>query len=165
MNDFLKDYEKLIILGIGNELKYDDGVGPFIVSKLSKEISKENILLINAQTVPENFTGKIRKENPSHIIIIDACLMGLNPGDYQIVNSDEFTNIGISTHSMSLSYFVKFLNQDNVIFLGIEPQSLELIDQDSLGVVRADLMEFNGQLNERIEKSALEIIEIFKEIL
>lgn len=165
MNDFLKDYEKLIILGIGNELKYDDGAGPFIVSRLSKEISKENIILINAQTVPENFTGKIRKENPSHIIIIDACLMGLNPGDYQIVNSDEFSNIGISTHSMSLSYFVKFLNQDNVIFLGIEPQSLELIDQDSLGVVRADLMEFNGQLNERIEKSALEIIEIFKEIL
>lgn len=165
MNDFLKDYEKLIILGIGNELKYDDGVGPFIVSGLNKEISKENIILINAQTVPENFTGKIRKENPSHIIIIDACLMGLNPGDYQIVNSDEFTNIGISTHSMSLSYFVKFLNHDNVIFLGIEPQSLELIDQDSLGVVRADLMEFNGQLNERIEKSALEIIEIFEEIL
>lgn len=152
-------------MGIGNELKYDDGVGPFIISKLNNEDLNENILLINAQTVPENFTGKIRKENPSHIIIIDACLMGLNPGDYQIVNSDEFTNIGISTHSMSLSYFVKFLNQDNVIFLGIEPQSLELIDQDSLGVVHGDLMEFNGQLNENIEKSALEIIEIFKEIL
>lgn len=163
--DFLRGYEKLIILGIGNELKYDDGVGPFIISKLNNEDLNENVLLINAQTVPENFTGQIRKENPSHIIIIDACLMGLNPGDYKIVNSDEFTNIGISTHSMSLSYFVKFINPDKVIFLGIEPQSLELIDQDSLGVVRADLMEFNGQLNENIEKSALEIIEIFKEIL
>ena len=152
-------------MGIGNELKYDDGVGPFIISKLNNIDLDEDILLINAQTVPENFTGKIRKENPSHIIIIDACLMGLNPGDYKIVNSEEFTNIGISTHSMSLSYFVKFLNQDNVLFLGIEPQSLELIDQDSLGVVRADLMEFNGQLTENIEKSALEIIEIFREIL
>ena len=152
-------------MGIGNELKYDDGVGPFVISKLNNIDLNENILLINAQTVPENFTGKIRKENPSHIIIIDACLMGLNPGDYKIVNSEEFTNIGISTHSMSLSYFVKFLNHDNVIFLGIEPQSLELIDQDSLGVVRADLMDFNGKLNENIEKSALEIIEIFKEIL
>lgn len=152
-------------MGIGNELKYDDGVGPFIISKLNDIDLDEDILLINAQTVPENFTGKIRKENPSHIIIIDACLMGLNPGDYGIVNSEEFTNIGISTHSMSLSYFVKFLNQDNVLFLGIEPQSLELIDQDSLGVVRADLMEFNGQLTENIEKSALEIIELFREIL
>ena len=152
-------------MGIGNELKYDDGVGPFIISKLNNIDLNENILLINAQTVPENFTGKIRMENPSHIIIIDACLMGLTPGDYKIVNSEEFTNIGISTHSMSLSYFVKFLNQDKVLFLGIEPQSLELIDQDSLGVVGADLMEFNGKLTENIERSALEIIEMFREIL
>ena len=94
-------------MGIGNELKYDDGVGPYIISKLNNLNLKDNVLLINAQTVPENFTGKIRKENPSNIILIDACLMGLNPGDYKIVNEEDFANIGISTHSMSLSYFVK----------------------------------------------------------
>ena len=152
-------------MGIGNELKYDDGVGPYIISKLNEIDLNDNILLINAQTVPENFTGKIRMENPSHIILVDACLMGLNPGEYKIVNSDEFTNIGISTHSMSLSYFVKFLNQDNILFLGIEPETLELIDQDSLGVIGADLMDFNGKLTEDIEKSADEIIELFREIL
>ncbi|WP_292796174.1 hydrogenase maturation peptidase HycI [Methanobrevibacter sp.] len=163
--DFLADYEKLIILGVGNELKYDDGVGPFIISQLNKRNLNDNVLLINAQTVPENFTGKIRMEKPSHIIIIDACLMGLNPGDFQIVNEDDFINIGLSTHSMSLSYFVKFLNHDNVLFIGIEPESLELIDQDSLGVLDADLMDFNGSLNESIEKSATEIINLFEEIL
>ena len=152
-------------MGIGNELKYDDGVGPYIISRLNKENLNDNILLINAQTVPENFTGKIRYENPSHIIIIDACLMGLNPGEFRIVNEEEFTNIGISTHSMSLSYFVKFLNQDNILFLGIEPESLELINQDSLGVLGADLMDFNGELTERIEKSADDIVELLKEIL
>ena len=31
LNEFLKGYEKLLILGVGNELKCDDGVGPFIV--------------------------------------------------------------------------------------------------------------------------------------
>ena len=167
LSNFLSDCEKLIVLGVGNELKSDDGVGPFIINKLKEENIEDNkrLLFINAKTVPENFTGKIRKENPSHIIIIDACLMGLNPGEYKIVDREEFSSIGISTHSMSLSYFVKFLNQDNIIFLGIEPQSLELIDQDSLGVVGADLMEFNGQLNENVEKGALKIIEILKEIL
>ena len=152
-------------MGIGNELKYDDGVGPFIISKLNELNLNDNILLINAQTVPENFTGKIRKENPSHIILIDACLMGLNPGDYKIVDKEDFVNIGISTHSMSLSYFVKFLNQDNILFIGIEPLSLDLIDQDSLGVLGADLMDFNGELTENVEKGANEIIELFREIL
>ena len=152
-------------MGIGNELKYDDGVGPYIINKLSKLNLNENILLINAQTVPENFTGKIRKENPSHIILIDACLMGLNQGDYKIVDKDDFADIGISTHSMSLSYFVKFLNNDTILFIGIEPKSLELIDQDSLGVLGADLMDFNGELTDNIQKSANEIIELLGEIL
>jgi len=152
-------------LGIGNELKYDDGVGPFIISKLNKLNLNENVLLINAQTVPENFTGKIRKENPSHIILIDACLMGLNPGDYKIVNNEDFSNIGISTHSMSLSYFVKFLNNDNILFIGIEPLLLELIDQDSLGVLGADVMDFNGKLTENVEYSANEIVGLLEELL
>ncbi|WP_367237793.1 hydrogenase maturation peptidase HycI [uncultured Methanobrevibacter sp.] len=163
--DFLDSFEKLIIVGIGNELKYDDGVGPYIISELNKLNLNENILLINAKTVPENFTGKIRKENPSHIILVDACLMGLNPGDYKIVNKDDFADIGISTHSMSLSYFVKFLNHDNILFIGIEPESLDLIDQDSLGVLGADLMDFNGELTENIQKSADEIIELLGELL
>lgn len=165
LRNFLKDYEKLIIMGIGNELKYDDGVGPYIVSKLNQLDLSDNVMLINAKTVPENFTGKIRMENPSHIILIDACLMGMNFGDYKIVDKDDFSNIGISTHSMSLSYFVKFLNQDNILFIGIEPQLMELIDQDSLGVLGADLMDFNGELTENVQKSADEIIELLGEIL
>ena len=152
-------------MGIGNELKYDDGVGPYIISKLNLLDLNDDVLLINAQTVPENFTGKIRKENPSHIILIDACLMGLDYGDYKIVDKEDFVNIGISTHSMSLSYFVKFLNQDNILFIGIEPQLLELIDQDSLGLLDADLMDFNGELTDNVEKSANESIELFGEIL
>ena len=140
-------------------------MGPFIISKLNELNLNDNVLLINAQTVPENFTGKIRKENPSHIILIDACLMGLNPGDYKIVNNEDFSNIGISTHSMSLSYFVKFLNNDNILFIGIEPLLLELIDQDSLGVLGADVMDFNGKLTENVEYSANEIVGLLEELL
>ena len=37
LENFLNDCEKLIVLGVGNELKSDDGVGPFIISKLKQE--------------------------------------------------------------------------------------------------------------------------------
>ena len=37
LNNFLTDCEKLIILGVGNELKSDDGVGPYIIKKLKEE--------------------------------------------------------------------------------------------------------------------------------
>ena len=117
LENFLNDCKKLIVLGVGNELKSDDGVGPFIISKLKQEnMENDSLLFIDAQTVPENFTGKIRKENPTHLIIVDACLMDSN------------ADIGISTHSMSLSFFVKFLEKDSdlkIIFVGIEPKTME----------------------------------------
>ena len=147
LNEFLKGYEKLLILGVGNELKRDDGVGPFIVDNLDE---KYNVICINAKTVPENFTGKIRKEQPSHVIIVDACLMGGEAGDIKIVDKDDFVNIGISTHSMSLSYFVKYLERDNdfkIIFVGIEPET----------------MEFGEELSEKIEKTAFYFINLLKE--
>lgn len=89
--------------------------------------------------------------------------MGLNPGDIKIVDSDDFINIGISTHSMSLSYFIKFLDINNALFIGIEPQSLDLINQDSLGFDLSD--EFNGKLTDDVYKSACNFIDLLKEIL
>ena len=153
LKDFLGDFEKLIILGVGNELKSDDGVGPFIIKNLmAEDIESDRLLLINAETVPENFTGKIRKENPSHIIIVDACLMGCRPGEIKIVDKDDFTNIGISTHSMSLSYFVKYLEMDSdfkIIFVGIEPET----------------MDWGENPTENVEKTAFDFIKIVKGIL
>ena len=153
LNEFLSDFKKLIILGVGNELKSDDGVGPFIIKKLIDEnVENDRIILINAETVPENFTGKIRKENPSHVIIVDACLMASKPGEIRIVDKDDFANIGISTHSMSLSYFVRYLEKDNdlkVIFIGIEPET----------------MDWGEKPTEIVENKAYEFIELLKGII
>lgn len=153
LRDFLKGFDKLIVLGVGNELKCDDGVGPFIIRNLQTEdVEKDRLLFIDAKTVPENFTGKLRKEKPSHIIIVDACLMGGNPGDMKIVDEDDFADIGISTHSMSLSYFVRYLEKDNdfrIIFVGIEPES----------------MDYSEKLTGNVEKTAYEFIDILKGIV
>lgn len=153
LRSFLTDCDKLIVLGVGNELKSDDGVGPFIIKKLKDEnIENKNLLFIDAKTVPENFTGKIRKENPTHLIIVDACLMDSNPGDMQIVDKNDFAGIGISTHSMSLSFFVRYLEKDTeikVIFVGIEPET----------------MDWGEKPTQDVEKSAKEFIETLKGII
>ncbi|MDO5810572.1 MAG: hydrogenase maturation peptidase HycI [Methanobrevibacter sp.] len=153
LSDFLKDCEKLIVLGVGNELKSDDGIGPFIIKKLQFEnIENKKLILIDGQTVPENFTGKIRKEKPTHLIIIDACLMNSNPGDMQIVDRYDFASIGISTHSMSLSFFVKYLEKDadfKITFVGIEPES----------------MDWGEKPTPKVEKAADEFIKTLKELI
>jgi hydrogenase 3 maturation protease len=142
LRNFLEGFEKLIVLGVGNELKCDDGVGPYIIKKLKEGIveDKDRLLFIDAQTVPENFTGKIRKETPTHLIIVDACLMGGEAGDMKVVDENDFASIGISTHSMSLSFFVKYLQQDcdfRIIFVGIEPESMDYADNPTVKVEEA----------------------------
>ena len=153
LSNFLTDCEKLIILGVGNELKSDDGVGPFIIKKLKEGTPEsERLLFIDGKTVPENFTGKIRKENPTHLIIVDACLMDSQPGNMQIVDKYEFANIGISTHSMSLSFFVKYLEKDTdfkIIFVGIEPET----------------MDWGAKPTPKVEKTAYEFIDTLKGII
>ena len=130
IDDFIKDYTKLIILGVGNELRGDDSLGPFIINELEKDINDcENIILINGGSAPENFTGLIKKENPSHIMIIDAALMDSKPGTIKFINKEHIANINASTHSMSLSFLVKYLEKDidfKFLFVGIEPLTMDL---------------------------------------
>ncbi len=149
--EFLKAYKKLVIMGIGNDICGDDGIGPYIVENI-KHLESSNVSILNATTVPENFTGKIRKIDPTHIIIVDAVIMNEGPGKIKIVKKEEVAGVSISTHSMSLSYLVNYLELEkpyNILFIGIEPESMEL-----------------GQgLSPLVKSSSDEIINIFTEIL
>lgn len=129
LKEFLKDCKKLVILGIGNDIRGDDGLGQYIVNKLDKKINNDNIEIINAKTVPENFTGKIRSIDPSHVLIVDAVIMDEKPGTIRLVKKEEVSSVSISTHSMSLSYLVKYLELKksyNILFIGIQPENMNL---------------------------------------
>ncbi|MCL2687168.1 MAG: hydrogenase maturation peptidase HycI [Methanobrevibacter sp.] len=152
LKDFLKNYDKLIILGIGNELRGDDALGPYIINLIENELeisfsvddidnftTKNNIILIDGGSAPENFTGLIKKEKPSHLLIIDAALMDSNPGTIKCINENEIANINASTHSMSLSYLIRYLKNDfdfELLFIGIEPFSMNLGEELSPVIVK-----------------------------
>ena len=104
-----------------NEVNVD--VNGSLVERLNKTF------LINGGSVPENFTGLIKKIDPSHIILIDASLMKRQAGEINIVNKDNIVDISISTHSMSLAYLIKYLQLEkefNILFIGIEPEIMDL---------------------------------------
>ena len=191
---FLENSQSLLILGIGNDIRGDDGLGPYIINQLSilkehvlnnsnledinQEIHKNNLnnkdndfeffdnvndintgntpldeglvsyknelnfhvnetlvdklnntFFINGGSVPENFTGLIKKINPSHIILIDATLMNMEAGEINIVDKENIVDISISTHSMSLAYLIKYLQLEkeyDILFIGIEPEKMDL---------------------------------------
>ena len=65
MNNFLKNHGKIVVLGIGNEIKGDDALGPNIAWKLNDLFKKnDRVIVFDGGTVPENYTGLIRNEEP-----------------------------------------------------------------------------------------------------
>lgn len=150
---FLKEIlkKKLAMLGVGSELRGDDGVGPYLSEKLSG-FNSESFLSINGDLVPENFTRDLRKFQPDNIIIIDAAFMGKSAGDIEIVKINELTGISFSSHSMPLSVLGKYLSQEigaNVYILGIQPIYID----------------FGSELSLEVRKSADKIFEMIKEEL
>ena len=62
------------MLGVGSELRGDDGVGPYLSERLSRFNSEFSEY--NGDLVPENFTRDLRKFQPDNVIIIDAAFTG-----------------------------------------------------------------------------------------
>ena len=135
MKQFLKDHHKIVILGIGNELRGDDAIGSVLAQEMSKLfLEKESITIIDGKTVPENFTGTIKRETPSHIILLDAVEMNKTPGQIKLVKKDEIENYNISTHAMPLSFLIKYLESTSsakIILLGIQPKEMDLTNEIS----------------------------------
>ncbi|MGB7969886.1 MAG: hydrogenase maturation peptidase HycI [Methanobacterium sp.] len=127
---FIENYSKTIFLCIGNDMRGDDGIGPLIAKNLEKLFkNKSELLVINAETVPENYTGLIRKEMPSHIIFIDAVEMNMNPGSIKLVKYDQIAEYNISTHAMPLSFMIKYLESftdAKMLLIGIQPKNMEM---------------------------------------
>lgn len=130
MKEFLKNSQNLVILGIGNDMRGDDGLGSLLARKLMNML-KDNqyVKVYDGGTVPENFTGAIKRDNPSHIIVIDAVEMNEKPGNIRLIAKNEIANYSISTHALPLSFLIRYLESASgaqIVLLGIQPKNLDL---------------------------------------
>jgi hydrogenase 3 maturation protease len=111
-----------ILIGIGNVLHGDDGLGPF----LAREFSDPAWQCFDAGTTPENFTSVIRRENPERVVLVDAARIGNKPGEFRRISKEKVRDVGVGTHQLSLTLLMDYLEQfvPQVIFIGIEPDTL-----------------------------------------
>ena len=156
MKEFLKNSRKLVVLGIGNDMRGDDALGSLLARKLSNLLkNNQDVTVYDAGTVPENFTGAIKKDNPSHIILIDAVDMKETPGHIRLISKDEISNYSISTHALPLSFLIKYLESTSTaqtLLLGIQPENMDLNDEISIEVEKSTI--YLLKLFDRLIKSS-----------
>ena len=149
---WLSNAEKVVVAGIGNPIRMDDFVGTRIVQDLQGRVS-EKIYLIECETVPENFIQKIIEFNPTHVLLIDAAILGLEPGNSRLVKPEKLAAFpAFSTHALPLRIFCEYLaktTRAKIALLLVEPK-------------KAD---FGEGLTPEMETSAQKIVDVLLRVL
>ncbi len=155
LEKWLQDCSKLVILGIGNPLRGDDAVGIRILRLLRGRVPR-NVKLIEGGMVPENFIGKIKLFNPSHILLIDAADFGGQPGEVRLISPERIVGITLSTHALPLHVIAELINATisaKIMLFGIQPKNLNLGE------------EVSPEIKVAIRESAETILEVLSKIV
>lgn len=117
---------KLIVLGIGNRLMMDDGIGIYLVEDLMKDESIQNIEYIIGESDIDYCIQQI--ENATFVIIIDCTMTGGQPGDVTIHSLDNLVVsrlLDLSIHTLHLfQVLYQLRNQIKGYLIGIEPYKI-----------------------------------------
>lgn len=120
--------KKTVILGLGNILLKDEGIGVHVIKELEKKSLPDNVELIDGGTSSLDILLSI--ENTEKLIIIDALKFGKDPGTiYKIDPKDLEEKIDmdkLSLHQMNLLETLliaktKGTLPEEIVILGVEP--------------------------------------------
>ncbi len=123
---------KTIILGIGNTLISDDGVGVHIINKLEKEYNlPDDVSIIDGGTKGLDLLPFI--EGNDRMLIVDAANFDKAPGTIDTVIGDDipqFLSMKLSMHQIGLPdtlFAAKLMDiaPAEMCLIGIQPKSME----------------------------------------
>ena len=152
LKEWLAKPGKVVVAGIGNPIRSDDFVGVKIVQELQGKVPK-NVCLIECETVPESFMQEIVDLNPSHVLLIDAAILGLKPGEMRLVFPEQVADFpAITTHVLPLRIFCEYITQATKAKIG-------------LLLIQPGRTEFGEGLTAKVAVSAKHIVEMLLRIL
>ena len=103
-----KEHSKTLVLGIGNTLLSDEGIGVHVLEKLrsSTSVNVQKAEIMDGGTLSFTLAGPI--ENCEQFIVIDAAELKSEPGTVQVFENQDMDNYIIngnkrSVHEVSLA--------------------------------------------------------------
>jgi len=118
----------VVIIGVGNRHRGDDGVGPALLDALA---GLDRVHRLDAGSTPENFIMPVVRLEPGRILVVDACDFGGRPGEFRLFDRAQVEQLSyglLSTHTLPLSLVVEMLARETgaaVCLLGVQPAAIE----------------------------------------
>ena len=100
---------RVVVVGVGDERRGDDGAGPMIAGLLSGA-GVESV--IDSGPSPEVDTWRIRELVPDVVLFADAVDLGGSPGDAALLEPSELRRSGFDTHRAPLRLTMQYLESE-----------------------------------------------------
>ncbi|MDI6821611.1 MAG: hydrogenase maturation protease [Actinomycetota bacterium] len=126
-----KKPKRIGIIGVGNSLMGDDGVGIAVLALLKNETLPENVFIIDIGMSSLNLLHALTELDAA--IIVDAVDFGGSPGEKRCFSPENIKSIkrssGQSTHEYDLLNMIELSNKlgecpETVIIFAIQPANL-----------------------------------------
>ncbi|MEQ6376045.1 HyaD/HybD family hydrogenase maturation endopeptidase [Bacillaceae bacterium S4-13-56] len=154
----LEKVKPITILGIGNTLYSDEGVGVHLLPLLEKELnSSERIHFVYGDTDSLRLLEDI--ESTDYLIILDAINGGKKPGTIYFMEGDEipkYIGVKMSIHQIGFQEVLSVAKirerlPQNMVMIGIQPASLEL-GVDVSDTIKKKMPQLVHVVSEQVEK-------------
>lgn len=129
----MTDYAAIRVLGVGNVLTSDDGIGPTVIKHLeAKYRFPEGVDIIEVGTPGLDFTPYLA--HASMVIVLDAVRGTSDPGDIRMWRDEELLSAPpvarTSPHEPGLREALMATeltesSPDNIVLIGVVPETLE----------------------------------------
>ena len=120
-----------VIIGIGNILLQDDGVGVHVIKQLENEKLPSTIELVDGGTSTLDTLGFFL--DFKKVIVVDCLRAGLKPGTIYKIKPEDIKNYqkeNLSIHDVQILDVARMANMMNkypeVVIFGIEPEKIAL---------------------------------------
>ena len=122
--------DRILVLGVGNILLHDEGVGVKAVVKLQSEYDfSDNVELMDGGTLGLSLLDPICQAN--HLIVVDAVKFGQPPGTLYRFTAEDFqrrVQYKNSLHQLDLVDTLAFAEvlekRPSAVIVGIEPEDI-----------------------------------------
>ena len=142
LGEWFRGAGRVVVVGVGNPIRMDDLVGVKIVRDLKGKVDENRVMLIEAETIPENHLQEIIDYKPTHALLIDAAVLDLEAGETRLFKPEQLTSfLAFSTHALPLRIFCEYLVKSAgiaVALLLIEPERTEFGEGLAHAIVQSE---------------------------
>ena len=129
-----KDRLQCVLIGVGNRLRGDGGVGSVVAERLAM-VPPAGWRILDAGVAPEAFTGPIRRWRPNLLVIVDAVDMALPAGSLRRLTAERLPSLDcFHSHHPSLRQLCDYLSPvvERIVVVAVQPGAVDSAPDEGL---------------------------------